>query len=216
MPLSLNMTLSDVLIYLQADLQNSIINDVYPALQANKKEGGYFSVPRLVFCYIDFLGALYSGFSGTDPTKIATTAKAKKYLREVMGLVDPQYGRQADALVEVYRHGTVHLYAPLVLKRMHDNRELVWECYKGTRRVIKAVGSSTTVWITHLKPYQVNQNTDVLPISINCLYDDLHQSIDEYCSLLSNEHQKGQNALLNRFISAANQIVQPKSVRITW
>jgi len=71
--------------YLHANLKPSIQNDVYPVIQANKTEGGYFAVPRLIFCYIDYLGALYSGCRGNNPLRIATTAKARSYLQDVMG-----------------------------------------------------------------------------------------------------------------------------------
>lgn len=192
------------------------MNDVYPAIQADKLEGGYFSVPRMVLCYVDYLGALYSGFTGTDIAKIATTAKARKYLVDVMGRVDPAYNKQAKALIEIYRHGTVHLHAPIVLINKANKRKLVWECYKGTRRAMKQISQNAEVWYEHLIPYRVDSTTDVLPISINCLYDDLNQSIDEFCSMLFQELKCKGNKLLNNFVSAANVIIQPKPVDFDW
>lgn len=216
MPLKQNMSLTDIIIYLQTDLKASVKNDVYPVLQLDKKDGGYFAVPRLVLCYVDFLGALYCGFSGTNLRRIATSTKARRYLRNVMWMVDPGYRSEADALIEVYRHGTVHLYAPSPLKRTSDNRILEWLAYKGPRRQMLSAGTTSAKWIKHLECHQHDANTDVLPISINCMYEDLQQSIDEYCGLLQNEYQRGANTLLNNFVSAANQIAQPKPVTISW
>lgn len=216
MPLSNNMSFADIMIYLQTDLDTSIQNDVYPVLQADKREGGYFAVPRLVLCYIDFLGALYCGFSGTNVNKIATTAKAKKFIRDVMSRVDPAYGTHGDLLVEVYRHGTVHLYSPISLKRTSDNKVLQWELYKGTRREMLIAGTYSSKWVSHMKLYSHDTTTDVLPISITCLYEDLRQSIDEYCELLQQEHTSGATTLKDNFVSAANQIVAYKVVNYNW
>lgn len=197
MPLKPNMSLDDVLIYLNADLEATVQNDIYPVIQADKQEGGYFAVPRLVFCYIDYLGALYSGYSGKGD--IATTCKAKNYLMNIMSMVDTQYGRQADTLIDVYRHGTVHLFAPLSLKQKTSNRELTWYVYKGTRHQLKGLGAHQAQWLRHLEVYNAGENIDVLPISINCLYDDLRQSIDEYCGLLQREAQSGQSVTVKPF-----------------
>lgn len=215
MPLLPTSNLSEALIFLQTNLKASIQNDVFPVVQMNRQEGGYFAVPRLVFCYVDFLGAIYSGFQKSGKSGIATTAKAKNYLCDVMSLVDPGYKGVADALINAYRHGTVHLYAPIFLKRK-DGRELAWECYKGPRKTLKEVGPNSSLWINHLHPYQAKTNTDVLPISINCLYDDLLQSIDQYCDLLVKEHQNGYSVLFSKYLSAARQINLPKPVGISW
>ncbi|MCL0082704.1 hypothetical protein M1O14_03225 [Dehalococcoidia bacterium] len=64
MPLKEDMTHDGVIEYLTDDLQKSIRMDVYPAIQIGNGEGGYFAVPRLVLCYVDFLGALYRGYRG--------------------------------------------------------------------------------------------------------------------------------------------------------
>lgn len=214
MPLQSNMTLADIIIYLQTDLDVSIQNDVYPVLQADKPEGGYFAVPRLVLCYVDYLGALYCGFSpGTN--KIATTCKANKYIHDIMARVDPAYGENGHLLVEVYRHGTVHLYSPSCLKR-NDNRILQWELYKGTRKEMLISGAASSKWVKHMELYSHDANIDVLPISIVCLYEDLRQSIDEYCELLQKECILGVTILKNNFVSAANQILSPKDVKFTW
>ena len=212
MPLSSNMTLSRIIDYLRTDLKVSIQNDIFPALQTDKAEGGYFSVPRLVLCCVDYLGALYCGFDGKDPNHIATANKAKKFLREVMAKADRRYGGRGDLLVEMYRHGTVHLNAPLSLIRSTDNRIITWQCYKGPRTAATAERI-----IVHLHPYEFQAGADILPISINCLYDDLLASIEEYCNLLLlDDNQNGGGELITRFVSAANALVVPKRVSFRW
>jgi len=216
MPLQPNMTLGDIIIYLQTDLDASIQNDVYPVLQADKVQGGYFAVPRLVMCYVDFLGALYCGFTAGGNPNIASTAKASRYIQDVMSLVDPAYRQNGRLLIEMYRHGTVHLYAPISLRRNSDNRILQWEAYKGTRKEMLVAGTVAAKWVKHMEIYNHDHTTDVLPISIVCLYEDLRQSIDEYCALLQREHASGRTNLRDHFVSAANQIIASKVVNYNW
>lgn len=78
------------------DLVTSINTDVSPIIQPTRPEGGYFGVPRMVFCYIDFLGLLFSGWSGKkkkngDKDDFATPQKAKTYIKKVLSQVDENY-----------------------------------------------------------------------------------------------------------------------------
>ena len=64
MPLQKNMDAIKIVDYLNNDLKESVINDVKPCLNLGRDEGGYFAVPRLVLSYVDYLGALYNGYTG--------------------------------------------------------------------------------------------------------------------------------------------------------
>jgi len=57
------MTQNEITSYLLNDLKVSVNNDVYPTIHPNNPEGGYFAVPRLVLSYVDYLGALYHGYT---------------------------------------------------------------------------------------------------------------------------------------------------------
>jgi hypothetical protein len=68
---------------------------------------GFFEPILLCSCWCDFLGALCAG----DAT-IGNTKRIKSFVDNVLGEVNPRYRDASDRLVSVYRHGTVHAYAP--------------------------------------------------------------------------------------------------------
>ena len=97
MPLKNNMTLDEVKDYLINDLKKSVEDDVYPVISPRRKSGGYFAVPRLVFSYIDYLGALYHGYTppvtGTSGrVSIAKSDYAIEFLKNIMNQVHENYG----------------------------------------------------------------------------------------------------------------------------
>jgi hypothetical protein len=209
--------------YLRDDLKESIKNDIGPILQPEKEEGGYFGVARLVLCYIDFLGALYGGCEDkTNKRKIATPGKALCFIREVLGSVDRHYKEHqykdhqgkdhdnADLLYEMYRHGTVHLYAPKVLKRKQGGRELQWLLYKGEREKW-VIADRRAVKVRHMQPITKDAESDWLPVSINCLYDDLNAAIDEFCHRLQHQPE-----LRRRWKSTAKALRDPEETPLSW
>ena len=132
MPLEKNMDINKILHYLTRDLQRSVINDVQPCLNLGRDEGG-FGVPRLVLSYVDYLGALYNGYSGNrEPrtgTRIFTSGKyAKMFLSDIFGQIDPNY--IGALLWEIYGNGTIHLYSPNILKDVRSNRTIGWIAHK--------------------------------------------------------------------------------------
>jgi len=206
--------------YLQGDLKQSIRNDIYPILQPEKEEGGYFGVACLVLCYLDFLGALYRGYGGDifaknkkfpqGRKKIATPRKTLDFIMDILGSVDCHYKDHdnADLLYEMYRHGTVHLYAPKVLKR--NGRELRWLLYKGHREARKIV-DGRALKLRHMQPIEGDAVSDWLPVSINCLYDDLNAAIDEFCHRLQHEPE-----LCCRWESTARALRDPDETSLSW
>ena len=72
---------------------------------------GYFEPVLLCFCWCDFLGALYCG-DGRFKSGIGSTCRSKRFIINVLGAINPKYKAIANDLVEIYRHGTVHAYAP--------------------------------------------------------------------------------------------------------
>ena len=92
--------------YLEASLRQSIINDVrdvahYHAHPRRKTEAGFFSVPREVFCYVDFLGHIAFGKDNTE--------SAVAFIRSYF---PPVYHDCAVLIYSMWRHGTVHEYKP--------------------------------------------------------------------------------------------------------
>ena len=68
---------------------------------------GFFEPLILGLCWCDFLGALYYGDGN-----LGNTERSKKYISEVLGVLNPRYRSAAKHLVKNYRNGAVHAYAP--------------------------------------------------------------------------------------------------------
>lgn len=96
-----------------------------------KKIGyGFFEPVLLCMCWCDFLGALYCG-DGKSIREggIGNTKRSKLYIKDILGQINKDYKNVAVYLVKVYRHGTVHAFAPdgnfhiLMYSRKHLERE---------------------------------------------------------------------------------------------
>jgi hypothetical protein len=215
-----DMTVDEAKEYLRDNLKSSITNDIYPIIQPDREEGGYFGVSRLVLCYVDFLGALYGGYQGErhrpnkrfprGSKKIATSDKALKFIRTILGSIDSHYQHNADLLYEMHRHGTVHLYAPKFFQRANDGRKLYWFVYKGKREERVPVGRGT-LRVRHMEPVPRDEKSDWLPVSIICLYDDLNAAIDEFCARLDSDAD-----LLRRCNQAARALSEPEETSLNW
>lgn len=118
------------------DLLTSARHDIYPIIQLNNPQGGYFGVPRSVLSYVDYLGALYCGYTGVvrrnrgvSIRQIATSRKAERFIEDVLGNIDVAYRHNGKLLYRMYRHGTVHLYRPNILRIRDNNRVLTWALF---------------------------------------------------------------------------------------
>lgn len=212
MPLKPGMSLDEIREYLTGDLKGSIRNDIWPIVQADVPEGGYFGVPRSILSYVDFLGALYAGYSGEkDPSGrriIATSQKAKKFIRDILGVADALYRQNGALLYEMYRHGTVHRYEPHQLRRS-DGRVLSWLPYKGSRE--DWVNVPHAMEVRHLEPVTRDANSDWLPVSITCLYDDLVLALDVFWGKLQRDPK-----LVANWHSASAALCEPEDTKKSW
>ena len=202
------------------DLATSARNDIEPIIQPTNPEGGYFGVPRAVLSYIDYLGALYRGYNGEQDRngvrRIATSRKAEHFITEIMSQIDPVYGESGRLLYRMYRHGTVHLYRPNAMRRP-DRRIIAWISYKGPREGLVSDGNITDVPARHCKPIRWSDEEDRLPVSINCLYDDLLSSIERYYGMIEVEINSGQNSRLQEnFSNVVDALMEPDETDLTW
>jgi hypothetical protein len=208
MPLKPNMTNTEIEEYLGHDLKVSIINDIKPCLLG---EGGYFSVPRLVLSYVDYLGALFHGYKHPEQTKQRLFAKhtyAKRFLKYIFGLLDSNYCYYGDLLWEIYRNGTVHLYEPLTLQ--NSGQRITWVTYKGERENA-FLPVPYEVEVTHLVPLYFRNHIWIQPISIDCLYLDLVSAIDLLAEIIS----KDSNLSLI-FRNTANALQEATPTSLKW
>lgn len=195
------------------EIATSANTDIAPIIQPTKPEGGYFGVPRAVFCYINFLGLLYEGWSGkkkkkknkkeSEKTDFGTTTQAKKYIREVLGEIDELYKINCDVLYDLYRHGTVHIFAPKKMISGVDNKKSIeWLLYKGDRESWQYYESRAKKF-RHLRIVEWNNNRYILPLSISVLYADLIESLVLYRQkVLTDETQD----LLKKFSSVVDAL----------
>ena len=100
---------------------DSIEADLMLPLRAHEREdrGGFFSISRQVFSYIDYLGALAA--SGKN-----STANAVAYMEKYFSLVNPAYSGRCTIMYAMWRHGTVHEYDPKVFVSHAHGFRLCW------------------------------------------------------------------------------------------
>jgi len=204
------MTSAQIRKYLINDLKVSLANDVKPTVRPRSMEGGYFSVPRLVLSYVDFLGALYNGYNGKivrGRRILARASYAKRFLKEVFGRIDVNYRIYGDLLWEVYRNGTVHLYEPMKLS--NRGQVIGWMVYKGARRKLLPIGQKPR-YVVHLVPFKMGKFW-VQPVSITCLYKDLIRAVEEYSKMIGRSSKLRVN-----FRQAANALKIPEPTHLVW
>ncbi len=171
------------------DLATSINTDISPIIKPGIPEGGYFGVPRMVLCYVDFLGLLYIGWSGKkkkngDKDDFATPQKAKMFIKRVLSQIDELYGKHGDLFYDMYRHGTVHIYSPKkMVSRIESNKTIEWLLYKGDREQWDYY-ENKSVKFRHLEIIEWEKDRFMLPVSIVILYKDLLESIDLYRKMI--------------------------------
>jgi hypothetical protein len=87
----------------------SIEADLMLPLRAHEREnrGGFLSISRQVFCYVDYLGALAD--SGENSTK-----NAVNYMKKYFTRANPAYKNKCSLIYSMWRHGTVHEYDPKI------------------------------------------------------------------------------------------------------
>jgi hypothetical protein len=100
---------------------------------------------------------------------------------EILGEIDQHYRRRAGEVYQMYRCGTVHEFEPKVLQNK-KGQTLAWLCYQGNRvgQQIELAGIGQLT-VTHLVPIAyVAGRSFGLPVSTNCLLDDLVAAIDRF------------------------------------
>ena len=106
-----------VISHIEVNLLTAINNDLVKVLRFHSKVGGGFhSIPREAFCYIDYLGSLRYG----PPSQ---SKKAISYIENYLGKINNRYVGVGRLIYELWRHGTVHEFDPKSL--IHSCKELL-------------------------------------------------------------------------------------------
>ncbi len=82
------------------------------------REAKFFGAVRAIMCDIDYVAALFEGWDGKDPRRIATAGTFRTFVETVFPAATGDQGYEAFAghLYAMYRVGTVHLRHPKQLE----------------------------------------------------------------------------------------------------
>lgn len=192
MALKRNMTGSEMVAFIDNELLPQTKLEIENWIKPQKRQGGYFVTVRQIFCMVDFLGAVFSGYHLAERKRdrkgqrIATSHKAVKFVTTFFSPKSEYTLNTVTRLYDMYRNGLVHLYQPKILK-LNYNARLQWFFYKGNRHKDKIEVDSDRGKITfrNINHLQIISNDPkrkkyYLPISIDCLYDDFEAAVQRY------------------------------------
>lgn len=168
-------------------LIDTVRSDLFPLRRKDQggcTEGGApHTISREFSCYVDYLGALYTGWAEWKKSGERFAA----YLREVLGQVNPGYGQHAGLIREMYRNGPVHEFDPKVVFNRNGD-QCGWLVSVGHSPGFHDFGGSQKVQICHLEVGLRPDRRDVyyLPIFTSQLLDDLIASIELFKGGLGN------------------------------
>ena len=102
-------------------INDSIQNDLLIELRTHGEQnrGGFLSLPRQVFCYFDYLGALAS--NGKNSTK-----NAVEFMEKYLTRTNSEYKDKCNLLYFMWRHGTVHEFDAKIITSSIDNFHIKW------------------------------------------------------------------------------------------
>jgi len=217
MALKRNMNQEEMINFIDNELFPQIKKEIKNWIYPKKQTGGYFAVTRQIFCMVDFLGAVYTGYPLSERKKdkkgrkIATSDKAIKFIIEFF---EPKEAYKKDVVTKLYymyRHGLVHLYQPKILK-LSTRKRLAWFFYRGKRHMDEIKigtdrGERVFKNINHLQVLfdKNNRNYNYLVIIIDCLYKDFEEAIKRYKHKLANTKYLQRN-----WRTAVNAICKPR------
>ena len=166
--------------YLKADLRQSIVNDIrdiahYHARPRKKVEAGFFSVPRHVFCYVDFLGHIAIGRDNTE--------SAVSFIRDYF---PSQYRDYAALIYSMWRFMSTSRRCFTLSSRISHQRKFKLRGYR--TMITSNIERSLHL---HFLPMAGKRGKIHLCINICQLVDDLLTALDNFVNrLTSNSNLK--------------------------
>ena len=138
-------------------------------------QAGHFSIPRQVFCYVDYLG--YIAFGGNSSTE-----RSENFLKKYF---PPKYKDFAELIYSMWRHGTIHDYAPKTYYLDGAGQD-------GGRLSIRWLSNNSDKKINrrvHMNIYSMNGTPDKLYFVVNIcqLVDDLISALDSFITDLKKD-----------------------------
>lgn len=173
------------------ELIDSIHYDIIDVLyyQSKISEGGYHSIPRNIFSYLDYMGSLCYDERGS-------TENAVKYIENSMGYVNEEYKEYGRLIYVMWRHGTIHEFGPKILRESENGPLIGWTTNKTFEQHNRRCHLKTYKCYGEDKQYSIVINlfqlTEDLILSINKLISDIksdselfNQVQDRYMKIIS-------------------------------
>ncbi|MCH7965290.1 MAG: hypothetical protein IH852_15280 [Bacteroidetes bacterium] len=169
-----------ILAKIRADIQA----DVIPCMNANNITGGYFSVPLIIFSFIEYLGILWK--NPVEPDKRNKNRRknyysnshfpdaAIPYIRKYLGKVRPEYKKYGGLLYGLYRHSLVHHYKPNAII-LNNKEKISWGILKNSKSNHLSCAKEK-----YSAPNGKLIGHTILTINLEVFYQDLMKSIDEF------------------------------------
>ena len=154
---------TDVVVYLENDFLAAINNDLIAVLNFHEGGiGGFHSVPREVFCYIDYIAAIRYGEN--------SSTNAIRFIEKYLGSENVRYKHYGKLLYEMWRHGTVHEFDPKGLKHSSKKYSIGWQTNNDSGKEERAC---------HLECFKVFGKSDRYLLNVNLfeLVDDFVASV---------------------------------------
>lgn len=160
--------------YLKISVRGSIVTDIIQVAAHHSITGGInagcFSVPRQVFCTVDFLGAICYFDKGRE--KGASTRKAVRFIKEFF---PRHYTPFANLIIAMWRHGTVHNFVPSEFFIRFQNKKIAirWTSNRSDEQHNR---------IVNMKTFQKEKDANTIYLSVNIcqLADDLLSAFDKF------------------------------------
>jgi hypothetical protein len=185
-------------IYINARVEGVLhpLMDLEGKVKSNDKYNGAaflalgFDFMALFFCYVEFLGFLYSG--GSDQL----SQNAVEFIRQYFGRVNPSYKKIGGLLYHVYWHGSVHELKPKTIE-LESGMILRWEIMGGSGHYSNE---------GHLAGWQANEAA-VLKVDENSLCNDLVAAVELFYEDLCSDQ-----ALRGKFENAVRLLKEPEKL----
>lgn len=156
----------------ERDIRAAIEADVVDVSRSPSALGaGWFGIPRQVFCFVDFLGAVAYN-NRRDDHNLSQTWKAVRFIEEFF---PAEYAPYSNLLVAMWRHGTVHNFLPYTYYALRGRTRVVveWSSNNGLEEHNRKV---------NLKLLDTDRGKNVVCLAVNVcqLADDLLVAFDNF------------------------------------
>jgi hypothetical protein len=209
------MTHEDAASHLREEVIGTLRHETGPLVD----EAKFFGAVRAIVCDIDYAAALFDGWDGNDPRRIATAEKFRTFPESVVARVTGNQGYKqfAGHLYEMYRVGTVHLRHPRQLTNpVASTPVLSWGIMVDRTEDFDYPAGGKAFTGSHLQPVKVDANKTILPVSLKALFEDSIAAFEEFARMLVAENAAGGRALLDKWRSVADALVAPFVSNRTW